>query len=68
MCVPIQQLDPKARFWMVVGNIALVIGLLLWNFRSSMPIGRNLLDAVCGLCMGFSIAINLMYIGKNRCA
>jgi hypothetical protein len=68
MCVPVQQLDPKVRFWMILGNIALVTGLLMWNFRSEMPINKNWLDAVCGLLMGFSIGVNLLNLSKRRCA
>jgi hypothetical protein len=60
MCIPNQSLDKKTRRLMAIGNIALVIGLLLWEFAH--PAGqfqKNCLHAVCGFLLGLSITINL---------
>ena len=60
MCVPIRQRDPRTRFLFVIANLALVAGLLLWNFscRSSSP-APAWIDGLTGLFMGISIAVNL---------
>jgi hypothetical protein len=50
---------------MVLGNLCLVIGLLLWNFHASIPVRRIWLDGVSGLLLGISIGVNLSAV---RCA
>ncbi|MDR3751919.1 MAG: hypothetical protein P4K94_10580 [Terracidiphilus sp.] len=65
MCIRSRHLDPKTRRSMVLGNLCLVIGLLLWDFHASIPIQRTWLDAVCGLLLGISIGVNLSAV---RCA
>jgi hypothetical protein len=69
MCIPIRQLDPKARRLLAIGNISLVIALLLRLFvHSSGQIERNWLHAVCGFLIGLSITINLMQlVFARRC-
>jgi hypothetical protein len=53
---------------MAIGNISLVLGLLLWVFRSYIHVERNWLDGMYGFLVGFSIAINLMgLIRAKRC-
>jgi hypothetical protein len=72
MCIPVHQLDPKARRLRRIANICLVVGLLLWNsyqwkwFHLSAPIERNLLHATVGLMMGISIGINLFGLRLAR--
>jgi hypothetical protein len=44
MCTPIWQRDSKTRRMMIIGNLSLVVGLLLWNFvtpRTAMSSGRG---------------------------
>ena len=69
MCIPIDQLDPKSRHMRAMGNIALIIGLLLWLlFHPSGQIERNWLHFVCGLLVGLSIGINLFGLWRaQRC-
>jgi hypothetical protein len=67
MCIPIDQLDPKSRHMRAMGNIALIIGLLLWLlFHPSGQIERNWLHFVCGLLLGLSICINLFGLRLAR--
>jgi len=69
MCIPNRRLDPRTRRLMVVGNISLVIGLLLWMFvHPDGQVERNWRDGVCGFLLGLSIAINLIgLIFGKRC-
>jgi len=68
MCIPIRQLDSATRRRVAIGNSCLAVGLLLWVFRASIPIPQDLRDAVCGLLIGLSIAINLLTIAfHGRC-
>jgi hypothetical protein len=66
MCIPNRELDPKARRNRTIGSMALVIGLLLWNFRSIIPANKDLIDGVCGFLLGFSITINLFGLRRAR--
>jgi hypothetical protein len=66
MRIPSRRLDPKARRSMVLGNLCLVIGLLLWNFRSHFQVQRIWLDGVCGLLLGISIVVNLSAVRSSR--
>jgi hypothetical protein len=60
MCIPNRLLDRKTRRLMAIGNMALVIGLLLWLFvHPSHQLEKNWRDAVCGFLLGLSITINL---------
>jgi hypothetical protein len=53
---------------MVLANISLVIGLLLWTFRASIPVNQDWLHAVCGFLLGLSITINLfVFRFARRC-
>jgi hypothetical protein len=52
---------------MVIGNLCLVAGLLLWNFaHPTSQIEKNVMHAVTGLLMGISIAINLFALRFAR--
>ena len=70
MCVPYSQQDPQSRRLMVIGNLCLVAGLLLWNFaHPATQIEKNCLHALTGLLMGISIAINLYVLRfARRCS
>jgi zinc transporter ZupT len=54
---------------MVLANLSLVAGLLLWVFvHPAGQIQRNWLDAVCGFLLGVSIAVNLLNLwSSSRC-
>lgn len=67
MCIPIHQLDIKTRRRMVLGNICLVIGLLLWLFvHPSGQIERDWVQGFSGLLLGISIGINLFGLRLAR--
>jgi hypothetical protein len=66
MCIPNRDLDPKTRRMRVIANVCLLIGLLLWNFRSNVPVAKTWLDGLCGLLMGFSIGANLLWLRRTR--
>ncbi|MGA2674129.1 MAG: hypothetical protein ABSE99_12980 [Terracidiphilus sp.] len=52
----------------VIANVCLVIGLLLWNFRSNIPGAQAWLDFLCGALISFSIVMNLMGLRRGgRC-
>jgi hypothetical protein len=52
---------------MVMGNVSLVVGLLLWNFvHPSNSAERNWLHGVCGVMLGASIGINLFALRLAR--
>jgi len=65
MCIPARRLDPKTRRSLVLGNLCLAAGLLLWSFHASIPIQQTWLHGVCGLLLGISIGVNLSAV---RCA
>lgn len=69
MCMPHRQLNMKTRRLVVIANVSLAIGLLLWNFvHPSDQIERNWVHGVCGFLLGVSIAINLFgVILAHRC-
>jgi len=74
MCIADRQLDPKTRRRMIIGNLSLILGILLWNsvrwnwIHPSSQIERNYLDGVCGLLLGISIGINLFVLRHcSRC-
>jgi len=61
--------DPKIRRMLAVANFSLVIGLLPWIFRESIPFNHNWLDASCGFFIGISIAVNLYCLrAARRCS
>ncbi len=72
MCITRRQLDPKIRRRMVIANIALVVGILLWNSQrwnwvqglSQMEV--NWLHAFTGFCFGLSIAI-MLFVRRGAC-
>jgi hypothetical protein len=66
MCIPYRELDSKSRRILALGNLSLVVGLLLGNFRSYIQFQRDWLDAACGLFLGFSITVNLMLLRRRR--
>jgi len=65
MCIPINNLDPKARRRMVIANIAFVFAILLWNserwnwVHGFNQIQLNWLHAITGFLYGLYIAIML---------
>jgi hypothetical protein len=66
MCIPNRNLDPKDRRRRVVANLALVVALLWWQFRASIPVSGGWFDASFGLLIGVSIGINLITMLKAR--
>jgi hypothetical protein len=59
--------DPRSRWFRVVANLALVAGLLLWNFASKTSRASHIwIDAGTGLLMGLSIGMNLMLVLRMR--
>ncbi len=68
MCIAHDQLDRRSRWLRALASLALVAGLLLWNFGRSAghPTGAWF-DATVGLLMGFSIATNLLLVRRSRC-
>lgn len=67
MCIENDRLDRRSRWLRALASLALVIGLLLWNF--ARPAGRPTaawFDGLVGLLMGFSIAANLILVAKWR--
>ena len=74
MCINHRQLDPKTRRRMVVANLALILGILLWNsvrwnwIHPSSQIELNCLHAFTGFCFGLYITIVLFGLrGVRRC-
>jgi uncharacterized membrane protein SirB2 len=60
MCIPYRQLDLKARRQMVIGNLALAVGLVLINCtHPSSQSAQYLTQGVGGLLLGISIGVNL---------
>ena len=60
MCIPNRLLDRKTRRLMVLANISLVIGLLLWLFvHPAGQLEKNWRDAACGFLLGLSVTISL---------
>ena len=69
MCIPMSQRDRRARTKMMIGNFALVAGMLLSMFISSLHThNRAWLDAIMGLLFGVSICANLMAVRSRRCS
>jgi hypothetical protein len=61
------QLDPRTRRILVIGNLSLSIGLLLWIFvHPSGQTQKDVLDAVCGFSLGLSLGINLFAFWQAR--
>jgi hypothetical protein len=69
MSIQIRQLDPRARRRMLLANVSLVIGLLLWLFvHPASPIEKNWLHVICGFLLGLSITVNLLNVwSSSRC-
>jgi hypothetical protein len=75
MCISNRQLDPKTRRRMVIANLALILGILLWNsvrwnwVHPSSQFVQNWLDAFTGFCFGLYITIMLFGMRRaRRCA
>jgi hypothetical protein len=67
MCIPSQQRDPRTRAKVVIANLSLSIGLILWAFvHPSSVVGRDAVHFVVGLLFGLSITINLITARRNR--
>ncbi len=68
MCVPIHQLDPKARRKIALGNACLIAGIVLSSFvHPASHFARLWTDALCGFMFGISITINLFVLRRRRC-
>ena len=67
MCVPIHQLDPRARRLRAIANASLVLGLAPWVFREYILINQSWLHAWCGVLCGISIVANLFAFRHTRC-
>jgi hypothetical protein len=74
MCMSYRQLDPKTRRRMVIANLSLILGIMLWNavrwnwIHASSQFEQNWLDAIRGLLFGLYIAIMLLTMwGARRC-
>jgi hypothetical protein len=72
MCLFRRQLDPKTRRRMVVANLSLIFGILLWNsaqwgwIHLSSQFEQNWLDAITGFLFGLYIAIALLGMWRAR--
>lgn len=72
MCVPIGQRDSRARLMMVIGNLSLVAGLLIWNFvrhstaATHFSATQSWIDGLGGLFLGISIGVNLAALLRQR--
>jgi hypothetical protein len=61
MCIPMHRRDPRSRVLMIAANLSLVAGVLLLDLaRHRTGPTPGWLDALTGLFMGFSIAVNLV--------
>ena len=65
MCVELGA-DRRGRWLRAGANMALVAGLLLWNFARQAGHPQPWLDASVGLLMGISIGINLLLARRLR--
>lgn len=68
MSIANEQMNRRGRWLRAAANVALVAGLLLWNF--ARPAGSSpemWFDGLVGLLMGFSIATNLLLVARSRC-
>jgi hypothetical protein len=69
MCIPHRQLDPRTRARVVIANLALFIGLILWLFvHPASAIGRDVIHFASGILIGLSIMINLNTFTRGRSA
>ena len=67
MCLPIRKQDPKTRRRMVVANLALVVGLVLWALvRPSLAAPHAWIDGLAGFFLGISIGANLFVVVRSR--
>lgn len=72
MCISHRQLDPRTRSRMVIANLSLIFGILLFNgerwnwFHASSQLERDWLDAFTGFCFGLYITICLFRLWVAR--
>jgi len=67
MCIANERPDRRSRWPRVLANLAMVAGLLLWNFgRSVAHATEPWFDATVGLLMGVSIGMNLLLVVRAR--
>ena len=72
MCVPTGQRDPRSRWMMVIGNLSLVAGLLIWSFARHSTAATHFsatqawIDGLGGLFLGISIGANLAALMRQR--
>jgi hypothetical protein len=63
MCLARRNLSPKARRFLIAGNLCLVFSLLLSHFAQRLgPQHANLSDALRGFLIGLSITFNIAAI------
>jgi len=74
MCLCHRPFDPKTRRRMVVANLSLIFGILLWNserwnwVHGFSQFELNWLHAFTGFCFGLYITIILFGLrGAHRC-
>ena len=67
MCVPLRQRGPKVRYLMAIANLCLAAGIMAPNFTHMSGKSHHAwLDALCGLLMGVSIGLNLLFLRMSR--
>ena len=60
------RLDQKHRRLFQIANAALVLGLVPWVFRESIPVSHDWLDSWCGFLLGLNVTINLFCLRVAR--
>ncbi len=67
MCIAHATSSRRSRWLRATANLALVAGLLLWNFSPKTTLAsHDWIDALMGLLMGLSIGMNLMLLFLAR--
>jgi hypothetical protein len=67
MCIGNGRLDRRTRRLVAGGNLAMAIGLVLFNFvHVGSALAQDCLHAVSGMLLGISIGINLFALRFAR--
>jgi hypothetical protein len=67
MCIPLRQRSRKDRILMGTANLALALGIGLPHLIPSVHgIQTDLMDALRGFAIGFSICVNFYLVRKAR--
>jgi len=74
MCFNQRRFDPETRRRMIIGNLSLIFGILLWNserwgwVHTASQVELNWLHAITGFLFGLYIALMLFGLrGARRC-